>query len=294
MSALKLGGFIIGAPKAGTSAATTGLANHPLIGRQTLREMNFFQHDDLYAAGWDAALARFFEAGPQAQTLLGKNVGVLYSRTALARLREHNPDVKIIVFLRNPIARAYSAYWFARRQGWEDCATFEEALDAPRARLAGTVHETTGGMDYLARGEYAPHLAEVFDLFPRQNVAVYFSEDLKARMDAILRQMAASICGEDVADWQAATNRANEAKAARSQTLARVVTRQFPGRKLLKKMLPGRARDQIRSGVQKANSVSFTQPPMKAETRARLVAHYRAPNDALAQMLEVDLDHWSD
>lgn len=293
MAGLNLGGFIIGAPKAGTSAATIGLANHPLIGRQTLREMNFFQHDDLYAAGWDAARSRFFEAGPDARTLLGKNVGVMYSEQALERLKAHNPDVKVIVFLRNPISRAYSAYWFARRQGWEPCETFEEALNAPKDRLAGTIHAGTGGMDYLGRGLYAANLEMVFAHFPRENVQVHFSEDLRTKMDDILRGMAKAICGEDVADWQGAANQSNQAQAARNQTLARAVTRAFPGRRLLKTLIPGRARDRLRTGIQKANSVAFTQPPMREETRTMLQDYYREPNGALARLLGINLDHWS-
>lgn len=293
MGSLKLGGFIIGAPKAGTSAATVGLSNHPLIGRQTLREMNYFQHDELYAAGWDAAYARFFEAKPGAQTLLGKNVGVLYSEPALKRLYAHNPDVKVFVFLRNPIARAYSAYHFARRQGWEPCESFEEALDAPRERLAGTIHAQTGGMDYLGRGLYAQHLAAAFKIFPRENISVYFSEDLRTDMVAILRGMAEAVCGEDVADWTANTNRTNESQTAKNQTVARMVTRQFPGRRLLKRLIPGRARDQIRSSLQKANSVAFTPPPLPDETRARLRDYYREPNQKLEALLGVDLGHWS-
>lgn len=294
MDSLKLGGFIIGAPKAGTSAATVGLSNHPLIGRQTLREMNYFQHDDLYEAGWDAAYARFFEVGPKTQTLLGKNVGVLYSEHALERLHAHNPNVKVFVFLRNPIARAYSAYHFARRQGWETCESFEEALDAPRERLAGTIHAQTGGMDYLGRGLYAQHLEKAFTIFPRENISVYFSEDLRTNMTAILRGMAEAICGEGVAGWTANTNRTNESQAAKNQTVARMVTRQFPGRRLLKRLIPGRARDQMRASVQKANSVAFTPPPLSDETRTRLRDYYRAPNQKLETLLGIDLAHWSD
>jgi len=218
---------------------------------------------------------------------------VLYSRQALERLYEHNPDLKVFVFLRNPVARAYSAYHFARRQGWEPCESFEEALDAPRERLAGTIHAETGGMDYLGRGLYAQNLETAFEIFPRQNISIHFSEDLRTNMTGILRGMAEAVCGEDVADWTANTNRANESKAAKNQTVARMVTRQFPGRRLLKRLLPGRARDQMRSSIQKANSVAFTPPPLSDETRARLREYYREPNQKLEALLGVDLAHWS-
>jgi len=257
MTAFTLGGFIIGAPKAGTSAATVGLDNHPLIGCQTLREMNFFQHDDLYELGWGAAVSRFFETDDTTRTLLGKNVGVLYSEKALTRLREHNPDIETFVFLRNPISRAYSAYHFARRQGWEPCDTFEEALNAPRDRIAGTV------------------------------------ENLRNKMQDILREIAHKVCGQDVPEWEPRANTSNEARSAKNQTVARMLTRQFPGRKLLRAILPGRTRDRLRTNIQNINSVRRPPPPLSNETALELRDYFHEHNKRLSALLNVDLDHWN-
>jgi hypothetical protein len=35
---------------------------------------------------------------------------VCSNEQAIARLREHNPDCRLVFMLRNPVARAYSSY----------------------------------------------------------------------------------------------------------------------------------------------------------------------------------------
>jgi hypothetical protein len=46
--------------------------------------------------------------------------------------------------------RLYSAYWFARFNGWENAPTFEEALALEPQRLEGSYDEQTE-LTYLSR-----------------------------------------------------------------------------------------------------------------------------------------------
>ena len=41
----------------------------------------------------------------------------MYDGGAVARLVEISPAVTVVAILREPVARAYASYWFARRRG---------------------------------------------------------------------------------------------------------------------------------------------------------------------------------
>ena len=72
--------------------------------------------------------------------------------------------------LRDPVERAYSHYQQEYARGFEDCKTFEEALDREPERLAGEHDRLLADPDlcqlrachhsYLARGEYLDQLVE--------------------------------------------------------------------------------------------------------------------------------------
>jgi Sulfotransferase domain len=95
------------------------------------------------------------------------------------------PDAKIIVMLRDPVARAYSHYWHERRLGYENLS-FAEAIDAEDDRLAGEsarLAEEDGyhsynhqHFSYVARGCYAPQLKRWLQPFPRQQFLFIESE----------------------------------------------------------------------------------------------------------------------
>lgn len=52
-----------------------------------------------------------------------------------ARVASTVPDVRLVLLLRDPVKRAYSNYWERRGSGCEDLPTFEEAIAAEEERL---------------------------------------------------------------------------------------------------------------------------------------------------------------
>lgn len=65
----------------------------------------------------------------EANLIGAKSVSMVISENAIKRLKTHNPACKIILVLRDPVKRAYSAYWYCRRMGWETAQTFDAAID---------------------------------------------------------------------------------------------------------------------------------------------------------------------
>lgn len=86
---------------------------------------------------------------------------------ALDRIAADLPDVKLVVLVRDPGERAYSAHAHEAARGYEDLS-FAAALEAEEGRLDGEVERLLGDpayeshahrhQAYRSRGEYAVQL----------------------------------------------------------------------------------------------------------------------------------------
>jgi hypothetical protein len=110
------------------------------------------------------------------------------------------PRAKLIVLLRNPVDRAYSHYYHEVSRGREPL-TFEQALEAEPARLAGEVEKMLQDeryighnhvtFSYLARGIYVDQLQAWLTCFPKEQMLVLGSSELFATPDAAHRRVLA-------------------------------------------------------------------------------------------------------
>ena len=128
--------LIVGAQKAGTTSLFNYLAARPgFIGAQR-KEVRFFNRDEHYARGV-AWYERFFDAR-QSGVRFEATPEYLYHPTAPERIHAHYPDVRIVMVLREPVARAYSAWNMYRHwaeTGFMPLALWQSRHDNPLYRL---------------------------------------------------------------------------------------------------------------------------------------------------------------
>jgi hypothetical protein len=171
----------IGSGKCATTWAYTCLLEHPQISGPDVKELNFFvtekntiserdfEHYKLfYNKGIESYLERFKRC--PSDSVKGEiSVAYLTDSGAAELIKKYFPDVKILVFLRDPVERAYSSYWFTSKFiGKEKNETFQEAL------------KKKDGYDfYIDRGMYYKHLKKYYDIFPKENIGVFWVDDLK-------------------------------------------------------------------------------------------------------------------
>lgn len=186
-------GFVmIGAQRCGTTTLFRALMAHPQVVRPAFHKgINFFDLNYYRGLTWyrghfpvsgiaQAATAR--HGGPVSFEASGY---YLYHPFALERMAHDLPTVKLVVMLRDPVERAYSAYRheYARGYEWE---SFERALELEDDRLIGEFDRMRSDMTYESfphrhhsyrhRGHYAEQLERAFRLFPPGQVHVMDSE----------------------------------------------------------------------------------------------------------------------
>jgi hypothetical protein len=120
---LKLDFVIIGAQKAATTTLFNILVKHPALSGHKKKEAHFFSeyndwknHFGEYAAQFDQAPGlRYFEASPSYTAFPG-----FPNKKVWESLHEHNPDLKCIYLVREPMGRIISAYRHLFERGYTD------------------------------------------------------------------------------------------------------------------------------------------------------------------------------
>lgn len=114
--------FIIGGTqKSGTTVLSAMLSNHPKIIFPRAKETHFFDKDKLFRQGkyryleffrpWNFTHADLYEP-----PIYGEATPFyIASRSACSRLSNAIPNIKILVLMREPVARAYSEYNMKKR-----------------------------------------------------------------------------------------------------------------------------------------------------------------------------------
>ncbi|MCP9941965.1 sulfotransferase [Cyanobium sp. ATX 6E8] len=184
----------LGTQKGGTTSLHRLLAQHPQVFLPSCKEVHYFSLHDQEPLGWYAA----HYAAARAGQLRGDiSPYYLFHPRAPQRIRAVVPRARLIVLLRNPVERALSQFFHARRHGFEPLeleaalAAEQERLEGASARLAapGSSDYSHQKHSYVSRSRYELQLARYEALFPPQQLLVLRSEDLFGATEACWHQI---------------------------------------------------------------------------------------------------------
>lgn len=285
----EVGVFIIGAPKSATTSLKEYLASHSRFTVNEGRELTYFISDDEYSKGESGLWATYYSNSLDANKIaLAKNVNMMYSEKALLRLKAHSPNVKLIMVLRNPVDRAHSAYWYARRRGWEDIQEFKEAAFSDSSRFKGDwVKEA--GCAYLEHGLYAKYIEMVQGIFGVGALKVYLLEDLKIRPQEVCDEIFAW-CGLEKKTVNLVGQKHNRVASVRSRALLNM-TRLHPGffKSSIFFLIPRRYINYIKRFIQKINEKPFEPPPLNDDFRLELSGYFSLSNVRLGDLIKREI-----
>ena len=286
--------MIVGAQKCGTTSLIEYLSRHPRVCSHEQTEFTYFLGQEQYDWGYERAFDTYFGQCPKDRKIFGKHVMVMYSDEAVNRLYEHNPDCQVVILLRDPVERAHSAFWHARRIGEETIERFEEALAAEQQRTQNDGWEAWRQCAYVQNGLYHKYVSHVLNTFDSKNVLIFTSEELLDRPKEVCSEVFER-CG--LREHRVNTDeKMNTAKRARSELLARgqawLLDPENPLKRMLRRALPVQFLQRASRLLRSANEISFDRPAMSPETRQRLVETFRSHNQKLSRLIDKDLLAW--
>ena len=290
--------FIVGAPKAGTTAFYVFLKQHPQIFcPETAKEPHFFAPEFRHPAFvQDPAEYAALFANARAQPRLGEaSVFYLYSREAASRIYEAGPESRIIMMLRNPVEMVYALYHEHVTNGIERYRSFPDALAAEERRATGVerVPASVSPELFLYRriGRYAAQVGRYLETFPREQLHFIFFEDF-TRDTAAEYERTLRFLGVDDA-FKPEFSRVNENRRVRNRTLqCFLLARPAFIQKAVRALSPEGLRHRLLNLAFHFNAPIAPRPPLDPRTRQQLVDYFAPDITELSALTGRDLSSW--
>ncbi len=192
--------FIVGAAKSGTTSLYYYLKQHPEIYMSPVKEPKFFSapfvrfpHNGPGDDGVDKRIIRtrsgYLElfTGISGEKCLGEaSADYLYFHEDVARsIKLANPRAKIIIVLRNPVERAFSAYSHLKKDGRETLS-FDDALEAEDQRKSDNYEFI---WLYKDVGFYYSQIKTYLEVFGKENVRIYLYDDFAKNLISLAKDI---------------------------------------------------------------------------------------------------------
>jgi len=153
--------FFIGPDKAGSTWLYEALGRHKQVYLPNAKELFFF--DRFYHLGWDW-YEKYFKGAGKEHKIVGEIChDYLFSPLACERIARDLPEAKLMVCLREPVERAFSAYLYMVKQG-RVTTDFETAIEEKD--------------ELIDHGRYAKHLERYLRVFGSERIHVAIFDDL--------------------------------------------------------------------------------------------------------------------
>lgn len=188
------GFLIVGAQRCGTTSMYRTLSQHPAVLKAVLHKgVHYFDLNYGRSLGWYKAhfprlarARRVQQATGIAPLTFESSPYYMFHPLAASRIAADLPGVKLLVLVRDPVERAYSAHAHELARGYET-EPFERALELEDRRISGEAERIVADPGYLShslqhqayvtRGQYADQIEALEKLFGPDRLHVIDSGD---------------------------------------------------------------------------------------------------------------------
>ena len=293
--------FMVGAAKSGTLSMWHYLTQHPEIYRSPMKEPHYFSLPFFKWPLTGPGDERFNQTLPQRDLavykayykeadgyryILDASPSYLYYQQSAERIREACPDAKILIMLRNPVDRAFSAYTFRRSQQWEKLS-FKEALAMEDERIQSNYHYI---WHYKRGSLYYEAVKHYLEVFGRENVKVVLLDDVKKDLQQTMNGIFEFLQLQPVSVKEGVMNRSGEIK---HEKVYGVISSVIKSQGFLKRLIQRLTSKDFRRMVSRRIFYLFIRKAtMDAEIRRELQNYYREDILKLQALLGRDLSCW--
>ena len=282
---MKVGFFIVGAPKAGTTSLFHYLNTHPEIKMSSAKEPNYFSDKELFDQGLYYGTSRIdtlqkynsLFSGRKKEKLMGESsVSYLYYSEVPKRIKVYNTDSKIIVMLRNPVDRAFSHYLMDYRLGLTS-----ESFESEFNKKIGLKFQ-----QYFLLGNYSSQVKRYIDVFGRENIHFIWYSDFKKNTTLELEKVFdfLSLNTNYCLDF----NKVHNSFFMPKNNIVRKIYSIIWLRKVLVSLIPSTFISLIKSILfNKGN-----KPKISVEVRNSVSLYFEKDIEILEKLLSINLEKW--
>lgn len=231
--------------------------------------------------------------------MLNGCVNYMYFESAIKRIAEYNPDAKIVIILRNPIDRAYSAYLYFRKQNLEN-RSFLQALKDEKEMIKSENLKELSNKTYASHGLYHKQISSIYNYFDKEKIFVGLYEEVANEPEKVMMELY-SFLGVSL-DFRPSFEVLNKTGSLRFPLIRNIIFNDSKARRWLLKNVVDRTisyNSKYKLKLFFLNLITLKNlkggfEPMNDEERKYLVDYYVLETDKLEKLLNKDLSEWKD
>lgn len=284
---------IVGFQKCATTSIKNYLMEHEEVLGHHQKEMTFFSIADEYEEGLQQAYKRYYPTlkfSSEYQYILAKHATLIRHEESIKRLYEHNPNAKIIVCLRNPVARAFSSYLMEMASGADlpdFTKTIKEAFISQERNCANWHYNV-----FIRLGQYVDYIENLQKYFDTKHIYYLniegFKKDPASGVNSILHWL--QLKDKHEINYE---KKHNDIKGVRYRWLGKLNQKVLREGNILKKIgkniIPPNNQAAIGEFIRKLNKKNIKRPDIPFEAQKILEKHYLPYNERLYLLTGVKL-----
>jgi hypothetical protein len=289
--------LIVGAQKSGTTSLYSHLKRHPQIYMSPQKEPHFFvshllkfPHNGI--EDFDGHIIKDFKeymrlfSFVKDETKIGEASAtyLYYYEGAISRIKAMLGNIKIVIILRNPVDRAYSAYMHLIRDDRE-YLSFEDGLKEEAQRIADNWKTL---WHYTGIGFYYKQVKAYLENF--SHVKVLLFDDLKEAPLELLKNLYNFLDVDSSFSPNDLSVRYQITGIPKYKFVYNILRKPNPIKSMVKPLIPKDKRRNIKEKI--IRSFVTKRPEMKPETRKRLIGVFKEDVLALQDLINKDLTCW--
>lgn len=304
--------FIVGAAQCGSTALCESLRQHPEIfmphsedsERYWVRKEPFHFCGDLGVTEWsrvvreDDYLALFSKA-PEGARCGTATAWKMFSQEAPVRIKEFEPQAKIVMMLCPPVTWMRSWHHELLRHAYEVQVDFGQALEVEKERAEGRkmpCRNASGNcLQYRKAARFSEQVERYFEVFGRENVFVGLRDDLEKDPSSFYKSLLEFLEVDSSVQLEGKQTSDSEALCGTYHfdlAVARTVGR-LPGGAGLKKLFSKSLQQRYRKLADRIFAPMSDQS-INSILEEELLEEFEPEVARLGKLLDRDLSHWNE
>lgn len=282
--------FIVGAPKAGTTALYAYFEKHPQVNMSSEKEPNYFSWTEIEAQHLyykkvniktESEYLSLFHPSPATKYCGEGSVSYLYYPEVPQRLHDYQPLARIIISLRNPVARAFSHYLMDYSLGLVE-------VDFETIFRNGKDHPVTKNyfQQYFSVSDYAPQIERYLNVFQKEQIHFLLHEDLVAHPKESLKKIS-QFLEIDYKNESESIEQQNVTLSGKNKFIS-ILYKNEKIRKLIARIF----NDPIKNKIKGLLLTKNTLPKLSEQLRKELKEYYAASVIKTEMLSGLDLSAW--
>ncbi len=291
---MKINAVIIGAGRSGTTTLYQYFEKHRDVCFSDIKEVHYFSVDELFERG-ENYYHSFWKHCKNEDVMIAADTYLLIDKKAPKRIAEYNPDMKIIIILRNPVERAWSSFQYALNNGYiSNNKLFIQSIQEEEFHIGHSDITVQNNLCNLWQSKYFEHISYWSEFFSRENILILKTSDLKNNTKVLLNQLSTFLNIEDfnIEDTEIIANKSAEVKSKVLQQF--LLNRNNSLRVALRKILPNKIKQRILHSklpekLSSVNRKETSYPPISEEDKKYLNELLKKDTERLEKVFGINL-----